>query len=593
MRFGQDFLDKLKNKYSVSDVISAYVPIERKGRKYWASCPFHTDKTPSLMIDNERGSFYCFSCKRGGDIFKFIEEKERLTFGEAVEYVAKKAGVELPQEEESQEQRKRRKLFDSAYACLKETAKYYCANLFSGKYPYPIEYLRSRGISDKTMKVFGLGYSTDYESLVRYLREKGFSEETMLFAGVVNRGETGRLTDAEAKRLIVPLIDGRGRVIGFGGRRLDETMHGKYVNTRGTAIFEKRFQLFNMNNFVKLNRQDAILVEGYFDVISLHQAGIENALAAMGTAFTEQHCELFKRYGINAIYVCFDGDSAGQKATVRSLDLLKDNGLTVKVVSIPDDMDPDDAIKKLGKAGFLDLIDNALPLIDYKLSLVEKEFPPEGYSGRSKYIKAATDVLAELNDTAVAEIYLDRIAELSGVKKETLLNTVINRTSPKKQEPKAQTFDKPEPPAEEKKLYPIEQAGIEAARIILASFIDVAAYADPEDLRPEYFVIEEHKTVYKYLTECIEKGIMPKIATVYNLIPEGDEASKMDFCLINMSNTDKKDLYLKSVKKLKNDCIISELKILSEKYSVTEDDQERAEIRNKIKALTIKKNQGV
>lgn len=593
MRFGQDFLDKLKNKYNVSDVVSAYVPIERKGRKYWASCPFHTDKTPSLMIDNERGSFYCFSCKRGGDIFKFIEEKEHLTFGEAVEYVAKKAGVELPQEEETQEQRKRRKQFDSAYACLKETAKYYCANLFSGEYPYPIEYLRSRGISDKTMKIFGLGYSTDYESLVRYLKEKGFSEETMMFAGVVNKGDSGRLTDAEARRLIVPLIDGRGRVIGFGGRRLDESMHGKYVNTRGTPIFEKRFQLFNMNNFVKLNRQDAILVEGYFDVISLYQAGIENALAAMGTAFTEQHCELFKRYGINTIYVCFDGDSAGQKATVRSLDLLKDNGLTVKVVTIPDDMDPDDAIKKLGKAGFLELIDKALPLIDYKLSLVEKEFPPEGYSGRSKYIKAATDVLAALNDTAVAEIYLDRISELSGVKKETLLNTVVNHSSPKKQEAKPQAFEKPEQKQEEKKSFPVDPASVEAARIILASFIEVADYADPEDLRAEYFVTDEHKAVYNYLTECMEKGIMPKIATVYNIIPESDEASKMDFCLFDMSNTDKRALYTRSVKKLKNDCIMSELKTLSEKYSVTEDDDERAKIREKIKTLTIKRNQGV
>ncbi len=585
MYFDPDFLSKIKDKVNVSDMISRYAPIERRGRKYWASCPFHVDKTPSLMIDDDRGSYYCFSCKRGGDLFNFVEEHDHLNFEEAVEYCAKIAGLEIPRHEETPEARKRRKQMESGYECLKETARYYCNNLFSGNFSLPVEYLKSRGISESTMKAFGLGYSIDYQSLVSYLSSKGFSYETMMFVGIVNKNDSGGYSDAEAKRLIVPLIDGKGRVIGFGGRRLDETMHGKYVNTRSTPIFEKRHQLFNMNNFVKLGTDEAILVEGYFDVISLYQAGIKNALAAMGTAFTEQHCELFRRYGIKTIYVCFDGDAAGQKATIRSLDLLKNHGFIVKVVTIPDNMDPDDAVKKLGKSGFEEFINKSLPLIDYKLKLVEMRHPPIDYDSKIAYIEEAITILAEL-DPITAEVYIDKISKISSVKKDKLIALLA-----KKIDENTSGSENENLPSDmgEKIETDVETWKLEAARVVLAAFLEIATYASIDDLKEEYFESESQKAVYSYLQNCIKNKNTPKISDLYNMLQNDAEISKIDACFANIPNNEKGLRYDKAVKRLEKDRINNEIKKLSAIYTSTDDPNKKDEIKKQIIQLTMKK----
>ncbi len=581
MKFGQDFIDKLKDRCTVYDIIAPYVSLERRGRNYWGCCPFHNDKKPSFSLDPERGTYRCWSCGKSGDIFSFLQDYKNMSFMEAVQFVAEKAGLEIPQEEETPEKRELRRKFETGYAVLKETAKFYRDCLVSGQFPLPVDYLKSRGIDDNIIKKFGFGYSPDYDSLVARLVERGFSEESMLFAGVVRRGKNG-VYDAEAKRLIVPLIDAKGRVVGFGGRRLDETMLGKYVNTQATPIFEKHNLLYNLNNFVKLRTNTAILVEGYFDVISLVQAGIDNVLAAMGTAFTDQHCDLFVRYGVENIYVCFDGDSAGQSATLKSLDKLKDKGRVVKVVSLPDGMDPDDAVKKLGKEGFLELLEQAYPLIDYKLKLVETTFPPTTSDNKTKYAKAAVDVLVSLNDPVTAEVYVDEIAKLSGVQRETILNSIYSRTT--KQEPAPIKKQVKESVAPKK----IDSARLKAGRVILASILEMADYVDfANDITPVLFESPAHVTVFEYIVKCIKDKVQPKISSVYTLLENADEAREIDVALEGRDYLDKKDLYQKSLEVLKKEIKAQKIRELTLKFASAEG-KEKEEIMREIAALTAK-----
>ncbi len=578
MKFPQDFLDKLKDRCTVYDIISPYVTLERRGRNYWGCCPFHNDKKPSFSLDPERGTYRCWSCGQSGDIFSFLQEYKHLSFTEAVNYVAEKAGLEVPQYDDTPEKREIKRKFESGYAVLKESAIFYRDCLASGQFSLPIEYLKNRGIDEKIIKKFGFGYSPDYNSLVDRLKSRGFSEESMQFAGVVNTGKKG-IYDAEATRLIVPLIDAKGRVVGFGGRRLDETQLGKYVNTKTTPIFEKHNLLYNLNNFVKLRSDTAILVEGYFDVISLVQSGIENVLAAMGTAFTDQQCDLFVRYGIENIYVCFDGDSAGQNATLKSLDKLKDKGRVVKVVTIPDNMDPDDAVKKLGKEGFLKLLDDALPLIDYKLKLVENSFPPTTPDNKSKYAKAAMEVLISINDPVVAEIYVDGVASLSGVQRETILNSIYGKSpTPKKEAAKIKKA------SDNKK---IDDAKIRAGRVILSSIFEMADYVDFVKVTPALFDYDEHKIVFDYIQKCIKDKTPPKISSVYTLLEESEEAAAIDGCLIGLNYSQKRDLYQKSFDYLKKDAVAQKIKELTVKYAAAEG-EEKEKIMRELAVLTAK-----
>ncbi len=581
MKFGSDFIDKLKDRCTVYDIIAPYVALERRGRNYWGCCPFHNDKKPSFSLDPERGTYRCWSCGKSGDIFSFLQDYKNMTFLEAVQFVAEKVGLEIPQEEETPEQREWKRKFDTGYAVLKESAKFYRDCLVSGQFDLPVEYLKSRGLDDSIIKKFGFGYSPDYESLVVRLKERGFSEDSMLFAGVVRRGKTG-VYDAEAKRLIVPLIDAKGRVVGFGGRRLDETMMGKYVNTQATPIFEKHNLLYNLNNFVKLRTNSAILVEGYFDVISLVQAGIDNVLAAMGTAFTDQHCDLFVRYGVENIYVCFDGDSAGQAATLKSLDKLKDRGRVVKVVTLPDGMDPDDAVKKLGREGFLKLLDEALPLIDYKLKLVETTYPPTTPDSKTKYAKAAMDVLISLNDPVVAEVYVDEIAKLSGVQRDTILKAIYKSSQPKEVSapPKAQ------PKANIPKK--IDSAKLKSARVVLASILEMADYVNfAEDITPSLFEDPSHVLVFEYIVKCLKDKSAPKISSVYTLLENADEAKEIDVVLSGLNYLQKKDLYEKSLNLLEKEIKAQKIRELTAKFSTAEGD-EKQEIMRELAVLTAK-----
>ena len=421
------FIEELKAKNDIVGVISSYIPLERKGRTYWARCPFHGEKTPSFAVNEIDQFYHCFGCKAGGDVIKFVMEMESVDYMGAVSILAEKANMQVPSFKDkdnslNEDIAERKKHKDRLISLMKSAAKHYNKNLFEGKNPEALNYLvNQRQVSREVAALFGLGASIDYTEIISYLKNEGFTEKEILDSGVAKINSRGEMYDAIGKRLVFPLIDIMGNVIGFCGRVLEKKVDfAKYINTAETLLFSKGKTLYGIN-LVKKRKQEnpqdpikfIIIVEGQMDVVSLHKAGFNTAVASMGTALTENQAKLIKRFTDNVL-ICYDGDYAGQKATLRGLDILKDNGLNVKVVSLPDGMDPDDVINKQGKEAYLKLLKDALPLLDFKLELVKKQSDLSTKDGKSKYIEKALEVLREINSDVEREVYIDVVSDVSG-----------------------------------------------------------------------------------------------------------------------------------------------------------------------------------
>ena len=388
-----------------------------------ACCPFHHEKTPSFQVRADYQYFKCFGCQKSGNVITFIMEHERLSYPEAVEWLAKKANLQIPESFESPDFKERKKTIKKIYAANLEAARFYNGVLFSSQGKKALDYLKKRGLSESTIKTFGLGYSPNAQELPKYMIKKGYAIETLEKAGLVRLDKLSSPYDFYAGRIIFPIINAFGDVTGFGGRALMETNFAKYLNTYASPAFDKKGTLYNINLFKKLKQsqpvKSLVLVEGYMDVISLHQGGIRNTMAPMGTSLTIEQCRIIKRY-TDLVYVCFDGDSAGQSAALRSLDLLKEQGLDVKVVELPKDADPDDTIKKIGKKGFEKLLEEALPLLDFKLKKIEEKYDLSTLDGKNKYATEAIAELFKLNDIE-KEVYAVKVSNKSGLSTDTIL----------------------------------------------------------------------------------------------------------------------------------------------------------------------------
>ena len=376
-----EFKRELKQKNDIVNVVSKYVQLERKGRYYWCRCPFHGEKTPSLCVNDIDNMFYCYGCHVGGDVIKFVMQIESQTFVEAIKTLAAWANMEVPESfelsgnGESIALAKKRK--DRLVLLMKEAAKHYHDNLSKASAKSALEYMEKRQLSGAVGTRFGIGYADGYNGLPDYLKTKGFTNEEMIAVGVVKEKD-GRIYDPIANRLVFPIIDIYGNVIAFGGRTLEAHPNfAKYLNTAETELFNKRNTLYAVN-YLKKQRQQGpipyvIVVEGYMDTISLHKAGFTMTVASMGTALTQAQAKMIKRFA-DKVYICYDGDAAGQNATLRGLDILRENGLDVMVVQLPDKYDPDDVIKAYGKEGYQKLLDDALPLVEFKLKYLKSKY---------------------------------------------------------------------------------------------------------------------------------------------------------------------------------------------------------------------------
>ncbi|MBO5888872.1 MAG: DNA primase [Clostridia bacterium] len=425
----EKFISEIKSKNNIVDIVGRYCVLKRKGSNYWACCPLdgHNEKTPSFSV-NESGQFYhCFGCGKGGDVIKFIEEVESLDFYESVKFLADNAKIPMPEDDSSNDEnsKKLKEKKDRLYDILKDTALYYVSNLKSQKGEKAKKYLLKRGITSQTATAFGLGVSVGYNEVVDYLKSKGYSNEDILDSGVCQKNNKGYLFDAYANRLIVPIINSLGKVIAFGGRVLEKSEEGfgKYKNTQDTQIFSKKRNLFAINNLKNLKKQTnfsyVIMVEGYMDAISLYQAGFKNVVASMGTSLTLEQAKLLKRY-TDKVVVSFDGDAAGQKATLRSLSIFEDEGFEVRVINLPNGKDPDEVINEYGVNAYQKLIDDAEPLIDFKLRAISFGKNLKDASDRRKYVLESLQLIKTVKDAFVREELLKKLRDKSGITYESL-----------------------------------------------------------------------------------------------------------------------------------------------------------------------------
>ena len=423
----EDFLNELKQKNDLVSVASRYCTLQRKGRYYWARCPFHGEKTPSLCINEYDGFYYCYGCHTGGDVIRWVRNIESLDFMEAIQLLASWANMEVPQikgNSDSEAIAKKKKQKERLLAIVKEAAIHYRNNLKLPEAKPAWEYIKKRNLPNEIVTKFGMGYSLGFNQIVEYLYSKGFTKQEMLESGVCKEKD-GRLFDAEATRLIFPIIDVYGQVIGFCGRTLEQKPEfAKYLNTADTPLFNKRMTLYGIN-YLKKKRQLAqkidyvIVCEGQMDTITLHKAGFDTAVASMGTAFTPEQAKLIKRF-TDQVYICFDGDAAGKKATLRGLDILTENNLNVKVVSLPEGLDPDEVINQYGAEGYKKCLDRALPLTEYKIAYLKKQNDMNTADGKAKFVNDVLDLVAQMPDQIVRDVYLSLVAKHADMNKDFL-----------------------------------------------------------------------------------------------------------------------------------------------------------------------------
>ena len=506
------FLEEVKSKNDIVEVVSGYVPLTRRGNNFWGRCPFHHEKTPSFCVNSADQFYYCFGCHKSGDVFGFIREMESVEFSEAVRILAERAKIPLPEFTVSDEKLKEQKRKKETYlAILKETARYYAYNLRSGNCPDHIEYVKKRKLSTETLNKFGIGASSDHDGLIDHLKSKGFSPEDMFECGVA--GRTGdkkfRYYDALAGRLIIPVIDGFNNVIAFCGRIItDRKDVGKYVNTRETPVFSKGKTLFNLNNLKKHKNsgatlKDVIVVEGHMDVITLVQAGFENVVASMGTALTKDQARIIKRFAGKSL-ICYDGDSAGQKAAIRGLEILRDEGLEVKVVSLPNGMDPDDVIKNYGAEGYQKLLDGAMPLSDFKIDTLKKTYDPSLPDEKRKFVAEALRIVKSAETASEQEDLLKTVRDYSGITIEALKRD-LTRAEPDTEIPDV---------AEREKIVAGDKI-ITAERFVLFAKLFAKPYAADEDVSSIHFSVPAHAAIANYVSEKERKGEKPQFTDLY------------------------------------------------------------------------------
>ena len=409
-----EFVEQVTAQSDLLQTVQSYVPLKRKGNRYWGCCPFHGEKTPSFSVVPDKGFFYCFGCHAGGNVFKFLSLIENITYFEAIKLQAEKLGIPMPQRQKTPQEIARDKEIADLRKVNEMARDFYHNCLTLTRLGEPGKaYFTSRAISAETIAEFKLGFAPHaWDKLSTAFLKRGVKQELLLSDGLAaERQNGGGIYDRFRNRIIIPIADERGWVVGFGGRVLDDSTP-KYLNTPETVLFNKRRILFGLDRANRAIKQAgyAIVVEGYMDAISVFSAGVKNVVASLGTAFTAEHCKLLLRYA-PAIYFCYDSDNAGQKATIRALSIVQGTGATVRVIVVPDGKDPDEYIRKHGAEAFQQLVKKALPLVEYRLQYVLKNFDHDSLEGKVKALHAMLPVLTGIREPAVLGEYIKRLSQ--------------------------------------------------------------------------------------------------------------------------------------------------------------------------------------
>ena len=424
MYYSDEIIEEVRSKNDIVDVISSYVKLQKKGSSYFGLCPFHNEKSPSFSVSREKQMYYCFGCGAGGNVFTFLMEYENYSFQEALKYLADRAGVELPEAEYSKEARERADQKAILLEINKVAAQYFYVQLKSPQGAHALSYLKDRGLSDEMIHSFGLGYSNKYSNdLYQYLKSKGYRDELIVKAGLVTVDERYGASDKFWNRVMFPIMDSNSHVIGFGGRVMGDAKP-KYLNSPETMIFDKSRNLYGLNRARSSRKSYFLLCEGYMDVISLHQAGFSNAVASLGTALTPGHASLIKRY-VKEVYLTYDSDEAGTKAALRAMPILKDVGITARIIRMEPYKDPDEFIKHLGAEAFEERIHKAQNGFMFGLEVLERDYDLTTPEGKTDFMKEAAKRLTQFDEEIERSNYIEAVAKTYHVGFEELRKLVL------------------------------------------------------------------------------------------------------------------------------------------------------------------------
>lgn len=584
--FSADWLDKLKQNNDIVTVANKYITLTKRGKTWWACCPFHFEKTPSFAINEMEQYYHCFGCGASGDVINFVEKYESLDFYDACKKLAEYAGMELPEYQLDDNLVVIKKKREKIYQVLVDTARFYYSNLKLNEAKPALEYLSKRNLDMQTVKEFGIGYSTGWNELVIHLKKLGYSEEAMLDAGVVEKKD-GKLFDALGKRLCFPIFNIYGNVVGFSARVLEKTDFAKYKNTSQTLVFDKSkciygiTQLKKLKNVEKIN--EIVIVEGQMDVISLYKSGIRNAVACMGTALTSNHAKDLKRFA-DKVILCFDGDSAGKKATLRSIEILVNAGISVYVVTIPNGKDPDEFVNMYGKNEWEKLIGNSLYWVEFLIKDFANTYNLDKMEEKNKFIRDALNVVKKLPTQSEQEIYLKLIQSISNVVM-TVLKSDLNNLS----DDEVKQEDIVNIESKTQGINSKENAYVKAVKFVISALLHKKDYAKLENGLRDNLLNPDYVKIYDYIKDEIDNGRLPIVSRLFDMFDV--ENSKDIYDIVNyvfVVGEDNEKYYNDCVKIIVKSGLSIEKDRLLNLISQTKDITEKSQLLQQLQQIIMK-----
>ena len=507
-RYSDETIEEVRQANDIVDVISQYVHLKRSGRNFFGLCPFHNEKSPSFSVSPDKQIFHCFGCGVGGNVFTFLSKIEGINFVEAVQTLAERANIQLPTFENNADAAKEA-LKAKVYKVNEFTATYYHENLYKQSAKIAQEYVKQRKLSNETLKSFRIGFSGKFDELYQALKKEGFEDAEILESGLVNRNDNGRYIDRYRNRLMFPICDARGRVIAFGGRVLDDSKP-KYINSPENIVFSKGRNLFGLNVAKKSPdiKKRLLIVEGYMDVISLHQRGIKNVVAPLGTALTQQQGWLLRKTS-EQIILSFDSDEAGLKAKIRAVDILQNMGCDIRILQMEGAKDPDEYIIKYGNARFQNIIDKALSIIEFKVRLLKRNLNLNNTNDKIKFLNEIAKLISKVDNNIEKEVYIEKISKEYEISKEAIYAEVNKLTYENKQTEKVLDKAKPVVRHVNVKKQEVSEAIKRRENTLLAILLngDMNIYKIiKQNIKQEDFKDETNKKIAKKLYEEFEKG---------------------------------------------------------------------------------------
>lgn len=515
-QYSDEIKEEIRSSNDIVDVISQYVILKRSGRNYFGLCPFHNEKSPSFSVSPERQYFHCFGCGKGGDVFTFVSEIEKISFKESIELLAERAKITLPTLE-GEGFNSKQYLKDRMFKINLDAALFFHERLYKPLAKEAQNYVKQRKMDNTTLQNFKIGYSGNYNELYTMLKGKGYTEKEILATGLVNKNDRGEFIDRFRKRLMFPIITTSGKVVAFGGRRLDDNeKSAKYINSNENLIYSKKKHLFALNLAKKSQEERLILVEGYMDAISLHQRGIDNAVASLGTALTEEQARLLARYS-NQVIISYDADGAGQTAILRAMELLSKIGVDTRVLQMEGAKDPDEYVVKYGTGKFKMLLDNSISLVEFRIKMLKQKYNLDIAKDKVEFLKQITKILTNVNNSIEREIYIDKISTQYDISKNAIfaeVNKILYSNKPKKE-------------ILEKKIAPVEKPAQEISDAILKrekmvlylliNYFDDTYSKIKNEIRQEDFLDGLNKTIYAKIIESDESDKDKILSIISNI----------------------------------------------------------------------------